>query len=330
MRNHWALVILILLTSISLVAIFTTSRNRQRTTTLRLAHSLNTQHPVHLAMESLAREVKERSQGHLQIQIFPNSQLGSEREMIELTQLGAIDMVKTSTSPLEGFAPVMGIFSIPYVFRSEEHFWNIIEGPIGQSLLLATTNQLLRGLCYYDAGSRSFYSKTQPILTPADLEGLKIRVQNSRTAIDMVKTMGGSPTPISFGELYTALDQGVVDGAENNPPSFLTSRHYEVCQHYTLDEHTRVPDILLIQSLAWTRLSPQHQQLLQSAANNSARFQRELWKSNTAEALQQVQDAGVTLHHPDISLFQQAASPLHQAYQNSPVGHLIQQIQNLP
>jgi tripartite ATP-independent transporter DctP family solute receptor len=330
MRKHWAILILTLLTALSLISLITTSRNRMRTTTLRLGHSLNTEHPVHLAMEALAQEVNERSRGQLQIQIFPNSQLGSEREMIELTQLGAIDMVKTSTSPLEGFAPVMGVFSIPYVFTSEEHFWKIIEGPIGQNLLLAATNQLLRGLCYYDAGSRSFYSKSKPILTPSDLQGLKIRVQNSRTAIDMVKTMGGAPTPISFGELYTALDQGVVDGAENNPPSFLTSRHYEVCPHYTLDEHTRVPDILLIHTHVWDQLTPEYQQILQSSANNSARFQRQLWKTQTAEALQQVQDAGVTIHTPDITSFQQAAIPLHQAYQNSPVGHLIRQIQATP
>ncbi|MGA1237014.1 MAG: TRAP transporter substrate-binding protein [Limisphaerales bacterium] len=330
MRKHWAILTLNLLAALSFIALVTTSRNRMRTTTLRLGHSLNTEHPVHVAMEALAREVHERSQGRLQIQLYPNSQLGSEREMIELTQLGAIDMVKTSTSPLEGFAPVMGVFSIPYVFRNEQHFWNVIEGPIGQNLLLSTTNQLLRGLCYYDAGSRSFYSKTKPILAPADLQGLKIRVQNSRTAIDMVKAMGGSPTPISFGELYTALDQGVVDGAENNPPSFLTSRHYEVCQHYTLDEHTRVPDILLIQTHAWNQLTPEHQQLLQSAANNSARFQRQLWKTKTAEALHTVQEAGVTIHTPDITSFQQAAAPLHQAYQDSPVGPLIQHIQAAP
>jgi tripartite ATP-independent transporter DctP family solute receptor len=321
--------ILTILGSLTVAVVWTLvsgSRWSTESVVLRLGHSLDTKHPVHVAMAFMADEVAGRSEGSLQIEIYANSQLGSEREMIELVQLGALDLVKTSTSPLEGFVPVMGVFSVPYVFNDDEHFWQVLEGSIGQGLLLASVNQRLRGLCYYDAGSRSFYSKTRPIRTPEDLRGLKIRVQNSRTAMAMVQAMGGAPTPISFGELYTALDQGVVDGAENNPPSFLTSRHYEVCKYYTLDEHTRVPDVLLMRTAAWDRLSPEHRQLLQTVALESADFQRRLWREKTAEALEEVQAAGVEILRPDKGPFQQAVRSLHTEYAGTPVGDLMQQI----
>jgi len=305
------------------------TRRSAETVVLRLGHSLDTQHPVHVAMAFMADEVVRRSEGSLRVQIYANSQLGSEREMIELVQLGALDLVKTSTSPLEGFVPLMGVFSVPYVFNDDTHFWQVLEGSIGQRLLLASQDQRLRGLCYYDAGSRSFYSKTRPIRTPDDLRGLKIRVQNSRTAMAMVQAMGGAPTPISFGELYTALDQGVVDGAENNPPSFLTSRHYEVCRHYTLDEHTRVPDVLLIQTAAWERLSAEHQRLLQTVADESANYQRQLWQEKTVEALQEAEAAGVTILRPDKAPFQRAVRLLHAEYAGTPIGDLIRQIADL-
>jgi tripartite ATP-independent transporter DctP family solute receptor len=223
----------------------------------------------------------------------------------------------------------MGVFSVPYVFDDDAHFWRVLDSPLGQSLLLASQDQRLRGLCYYDAGSRSFYTRTRPIRAPEDLRGMKIRVQNSRTAMAMVQAMGGSATPISFGELYTALDQGVVDGAENNPPSFLTSRHYEICRHYTLDEHTRVPDVLLIRTASWQKLSAEHRELLQTVADESAHYQRRLWQEKTAEALQQVEAAGVTILVPDKAPFQQAVRKLQAEYAGSPIGDLIERIAGL-
>ena len=187
--------------------------------------------------------------------IYPSGQLGAERELIELLQIGSLAMTKVSTAPLESFVPEMKIFGIPYVFRDAEHRWKVLNGSIGKQLLLAGEPFFLRGMCYYDAGSRSFYSMDKPIKSPADLEGLKIRVMKSITAVNMVQALGGSPTPIPWGELYTALQQGVVDGAENNPPSFFFSRHYEVCKYYSLDEHTAVPDILLMSTVIWYRLT---------------------------------------------------------------------------
>lgn len=295
-------------------------------TILRMGHGLDISHPVHKAMEMMASDLWMKSGNQVELRIYPNEQLGAERDLIEQVQLGAIDLVKTSTSPLEGFVPVAAIFSLPYVFRDENHYWKTIEGPIGQRLLDAGEDKYLKGLCYYDAGSRSFYSKSKPIESPTDLRGLKIRVQNSRTSMKMIEAMGGSPTPIPFGELYTALEQGVVDGAENNPPSFFTSRHYEVCKYYSLDEHSRVPDIVLMSTFTWGRLPSKTRQWIQEAADASAVFQRELWARRTEDALAQVKAAGVEISRPDKNPFQQAVKELYGEYDGTPVGDLLKEI----
>ena len=279
-------------------------------------------------MEHMASELRKASDGQIDIKIYPGGQLGSERETIELLQLGAIDMVKTSTSPLEGFIPGMGVFGIPYVFRSEDHFWNVLNGPIGKSLMELGADKKIRGLCYYDAGSRSFYTKDRAIKTPADLDGLKIRVQNSRTSIRMIEAMGGAATPISFAELYTALDQGVVDGAENNAPSLLSSRHYEVCKYYSLDEHTMVPDIVLISTETWDRLSTEQQGWLQAAADESVKFQRALWKEKTQETLDKLTAAGVEIIYPDKQPFQGAVKELHESFAGTEPGRWMEAVLN--
>ncbi|MCL4169612.1 UNVERIFIED_CONTAM: hypothetical protein GTU68_011598, partial [Idotea baltica] len=228
-------------------------------------------------MVYMADELERRSGGKLKIQIYPSGQLGSERQCLELLQIGSLDMTKVSAAPLENFSPKTKVLSLPYIFRDEDHAWKVFAGDIGKELLVGAEKYWLRGLCFYDAGSRSFYTKDRPIRTPDDLKGLKIRVQNSQTALQMVSTLGGSPTPISFGELYTALQQGVVDGAENNAPSLYTSRHYEVCKYYSIDEHAMVPDVLLIGTNTWNRLSEQEQTWLQEAADASVTEQRKLW-----------------------------------------------------
>jgi len=196
---------------------------------LKLAHVLDTTHPVHQGMVVMAERLAEKSKGRMRVDIYPSGQLGAERDLIELLQIGSLAMTKVSTAPLEAFVPDMKIFGVPYVFRDDEHRWKVLNGEIGKRLLLAGEPYLLRGMCYYDAGSRSFYTKDRPINTPADLRGLKIRVMKSMTAVKMVQALGGSATPIPWGELYSSLHYGVVDVAANNPPSFYLSRHYEVC-----------------------------------------------------------------------------------------------------
>jgi len=317
----------IALTGITTLAFYARSR-QSNVTVLKLAHSLDETHPVHHAMVFMQKRLEEKSEGRIRLEIFPNEQLGSEREMIEQVQLGCIDMTKTSTSPLESFIPEMGVFSVPYIFRDKIHYWKVLKGPIGETLKQIGTSKGVRGLCYYDSGSRSFYTKDKPILEPDDLKGMKIRVMESKTAMAMVEALGGKPTPIAWGELYTALQQKVVDGAENNPPSLDTSRHYEICKHYSLDEHTMVPDIILISKLTWEKLSPDDQRLLQEVANESMEEQIRLWKIKTEESMRIVQEAGVKVYHPDKTLFVDKVKDMHNSYIGTQVGSLIQQIQD--
>ena len=173
--------------------------------TLILAHGLDTKHSVHKAMTYMSEQLKEISGGKLEIRIYPSQQLGTERQCLELLQIGSVDITKVSAAVMEGFAPVYKVLSIPYMFRSREHAFSVLDGPIGQQILQAGGEFWLRGLCFYDSGSRSFYTKDRPILHPDDLKGMKIRVMSSPTSIEMVKQMGGAATPISWGELYTAL-----------------------------------------------------------------------------------------------------------------------------
>jgi tripartite ATP-independent transporter DctP family solute receptor len=293
---------------------------------LTLAHALEPTHPVHQAMVYMNERLIALSGGSMQLDIYPSAQLGSERETIELMQIGSIAMAKVSTAPLEGFVPTMRLFNLPYLFRDRAHYFAVLDSDIGRELLLAPLPARLRGLGFYDAGSRSFYTKDRPVMTPRDLDGLKIRVQESQTAMEMVRTLGGSPTPIAYGELYTALQQGVVDGAENNPPSFYTSRHYEVARYYTLDEHTAVPDLLLISTRVWDALTARQQQWLQQAVDDSVAFERELWQRDTEAALEAVRAAGVQIIEPDKSAFEADVQSMLGQYEASDLGPLIRRI----
>jgi tripartite ATP-independent transporter DctP family solute receptor len=294
---------------------------------LKLGHSLDTGHAVHKGMVHMAERLDEISDGHMRIDIYPSGQLGGERETVELVQIGSLAMTKVSTSPLESFVPAMQIFSIPYVFRDREHFFTVLDSEIGKELLESTEVARLRGLGYYDAGSRSFYTTDKPVRSPADLKGLKIRVQKSQTSVRMVAALGGSATPISWGELYTALQQGVVDGAENNPPSFYLSRQYEVSKYYSLDEHTSVPDILLMSSRIWDDLAPEQQAWLQEAVDDSVAYQRKLWQEATDEALAAVQAAGVEVIYPDKAPFQEAVVEMKETYAGTEVADLLARIE---
>jgi tripartite ATP-independent transporter DctP family solute receptor len=279
-------------------------------------------------MVYMAQKVAEKSNGRIKVEVFPNEQLGTEKECIEALQLGYMAITKTSTAVMEGFVPKMKIFGIPYLFRDSEHYWKVLNGPIGKELLLAGQDKGLRGLCYYDAGARSFYAK-KPINSPADLKGLKVRVMKSIMSMDMVEAMGGSPTPIAWGELYTSLDQGVVDAAENNPPSFRTSRHYEVCHYYSLDEHTRLPDILIISTRVWNSLSPEFQQVLQEAVDESVVYERKIWAEAEKNDLKIVEDAGVKVTYPDKKPFEDSVKSMWAEYEGTEIGELIKQIQEV-
>jgi len=297
---------------------------------LKLAHGLDPSHPVHKAMVFMADRCKEISNGELTIEIYPSGQLGSEQQCVELLQIGSLAITKVSAAVMESFVEDFKVLGLPYVFRSKEHSFKVLDGEIGKELLLSTEPFWIRGLCFYDAGSRSFYTIDKPIYSPDDLKGLKIRVMKSITAMEMVKAQGGSPTPISWGELYTALQSGVVDGAENNPPSFYTSHHYEVCKYYSLNEHTMVPDVLIISMKVWNKLTDQEKKWLQQAADESVPVERKLWAESEKESLELVEEAGVTIIHPDKKPFADKVVPLLDSYKkNAKLYDLITRIREV-
>ena len=208
-KNNFAVILLC-----ALFLIMTSCRGASEITELKLAHGLSIDHPVHISLEFMAKRINELSEGQLSVDVYPSEQLGSEQQLIELVQIGSIAITKVSAASMQSFADDYKVFGLPYIFRSKEHFFNVIDGGVGNDLLLSTENRWIRGLCYYDSGSRSFYTKNKPITHPDDLAGLKIRVMPSATAVEMIRALGGSATPISWGELYTALQSGVVDGAD--------------------------------------------------------------------------------------------------------------------
>lgn len=308
--------------------LLTACSESSNTRVIKLAHGLDVNHSVHKAMLKMGEDLKTLSNGKMTLKIYPNQQLGSERENLELLQIGSLDMTKVSVGVMENFAPKMKVFGLPFLFRDKQHSFSVLDGPIGQELLNEGEKFWLKGLCYYDAGSRSFYTKAKSIETPNDLSGYKIRVMESATAMDMIRSLGGAPTPISWGELYTALQQGVVDGAENNPPSFFLSRHYEVCKYYSLDEHTMLPDVLVVGTQFWSSLNTQEQEWLQQAAHSSVSYQRELWATSEKEALEAVEKEGVKVVYPDKAPFQEAVKGIYEQYKgDATMWNLIEKIQ---
>jgi tripartite ATP-independent transporter DctP family solute receptor len=295
---------------------------------LKLAHGLDPSHPVSKAMVYMAEECEKLSEGQLKIEIYPSGQLGSEQQCVELVQIGSLAITKVSSAVLESFTEEYKILGIPYIFKSREHAFRVLDGEIGEEILRSTEPFWIRGLCFYDAGARSFYTIDKPIYTPDDLKGLKIRVMKSITAMENVKAQGGSPTPISWGELYTALQSGVVDGAENNPPSFYTSHHYEVCKYYSLNEHTMVPDVLIMNLKIWQELTDQEKEWFQEAVDRSVEVQRELWAASEKESLEAVEAAGVTIIRPDKAPFAERAKYIPEEYRdNQKLYSLIKRIQ---
>ncbi|GAA5038591.1 C4-dicarboxylate ABC transporter substrate-binding protein [Marivirga lumbricoides] len=296
---------------------------------IRLAHTLDTSHPVHKAMEYMGEELKEISGGKMELKIYSGGQLGAERECLELLQMGSLDITKVSAAVMENFVEEYQVLSIPYLFRDKEHFYNMFDGAVGEKILRSGEDFRLIGLCFYDAGSRSFYTKERPIKNARDVEGLKIRVQESKTAIEMVRKLGGAPTPISWGELYTALQQGVVDGAENNPPSFYLSRHYEVCKFYSLNEHVMVPDVLMIGREIWNELNDEEKSWLKEAADRSSKKERVLWQKSEEESLAAVKKEGVEIIRPSKQSFMEELKSMKNNVDNPKIQQLINEIEQI-
>jgi tripartite ATP-independent transporter DctP family solute receptor len=286
-------------------------------TVLRLAHALNVDHPVHGGMVAFADEVARRSGGRLRVEIDADGKLGSERELVEQVQLGSLAMTKASAGQLEAFAPEFALFGLPYLFDDTNHFWRFASTPQGEAMLAATAPRRLIGLTFYDAGARSFYLGTgkPPVRRVEDLRGLSLRVMPSRTAMRMVEAFGAKPVPIPFGELYTALDSGTVDGAENNAPSLFTSRQFEVAGSYSLNGHMILPDVLVIGADAWSRLSMDEQAIVRESALASMQVQRRLWAEEEARSLAAMRERGLEIvDDVDAAGFRAATAGFAQAF----------------
>ena len=299
----------------------------KKTKTLFLAHSLPQSHPVHKGIVYYQDELDKISGGTLKIKIFPDGQLGSEREVVELLQIGSIAITKVSAAVMANFSPDYEVLGVPYLFRDKKHLFDVLEGDVGKEMMEGSSDFLLKGLCFYDAGSRSFYTKTKAVRSPEDLKGLKIRVMNHQMSIDMVNNFGGSATPMAYGELYTALQQGVVDGAENNPPSFVSSNHYEVCKYYTIDEHSSIPDVMVISTKFWNTLTKQEQEWVDQAAKASVVAQKKYWAESVEECFELLAKNNVEVIRPDISLFQEGSKALVEEFsKNSRMKMLVDKI----
>jgi len=296
---------------------------------LRVGHTADVKHSIHRSLIYMAERLRHYSEGSMELKLYSNGQLGSEREMIELTQIGSLAMTKVSAAALEGFVPQMKVFSLPYIFRTREHRWQVLQGEVGLDILKATEKAHLFGMGYFDAGSRSFYSSDSMIASPKDVVGKKIRVMSSQTAVKMIAAFGGAATPISWGELYAALQQGVVDGAENNPPSYFLSRHYEICKFYALNEHTSVPDVIIGSQHIMKALSLQQRKWLSLAMKDATERQKELWLAAENIALEEVKKAGVVVIYPDKQPFFDAVEPFHASYKNTMVGEYLERIKQV-
>lgn len=307
-RQKLSYLLLVLLLTLGIAC-----RSEEEALVVRLGHGLDPSHPVHQAVEHMAERLAAKSEGAMVIDIYPSGQLGTERQLLELLQIRTLDMAQVSSVVLKGFSPLYKVFSLPYVFEDDAHRHAVMEGPIGRKILRSSQDVGMRGLNFYDAGTRSFYTANTPIREPKDVRGLKIRTLNGR----VVNQMGGVVTPISFSELYTALQQGIIDGAENNLPGFYRTHHYELSGYYSLDEHTAPQGVLLVSTHLWKRLSQQERTWLQEAANESARYQKKRWAEATEEALAAVEEAGVEIIRPDRSKFVEAVAPLYNDYKKT-------------
>lgn len=310
------IIALLLLVTISLA--LSACRNTQKTqnVTLRLANNHEEGYPTSVACDEFAKLVKERTNGRITIETYHGAVLGEERSTIEQVRVGGIDFARVSISMLAEFEESLNALQLPYLYRDEEHMWKVLNGEIGEGFLNSEKmkEKGIVGLNWYSGGSRNFYNNKKEIKTPADLKGLKIRVQQSSLMMGLVSAMGANPIPLAFEEVYSAFQTGVIDGAENNWPSFISTSHYEVAQYITMDEHTRVPEMIIASTKTMEKLSSQDQEIIKQAAKESTQKQLELWKAYEKEAQQKAKAAGCTITYLDkgqVEAFQAAVANLN-------------------
>ncbi|MTH64237.1 TRAP transporter substrate-binding protein [Paracoccus shanxieyensis] len=286
-------------------------------------------YPTVEGVKAMAAEVKEKTEGRICIEVFPSSQLGEEKDTIEQTQFGVIDMIRASFGSFNDIVPITQTVSLPYLYKSDEHMHKVMDGPIGEEIAKAFEEKDLVPLAYYDGGARSFYNSKKPIRTVEDLKGLKFRVMQNDVFVDMMSALGASATPMPYGEVYSSIQTGVIDGAENNFPSYDSSGHAEVAKYFTLDQHLMVPELVAVSKTSWEKLTPEDQAVLRDAARNSATLQRKLWAEQEKASEDKVTAAGAEIiKDVDKTAFVEAMVPVYEKYVTTPEAQdLVKRIQ---
>jgi tripartite ATP-independent transporter DctP family solute receptor len=273
-------------------------------------------YPTVVAVENMGKRIAAATDGRITFQMFPNSVLGGEKEMIEQTQVGAIQILRTSLGPVGPVVPEVNVFNMPFVFRDIKHMRAVIDGPIGQELLDKISDSPARmiGLAWMDGGSRSLYTK-KPVRKPEDLKGQKIRMMGNPLFVDTMNAMGGNGISMGYGEVFTALQTGVIDGAENNPPSLYTANHFKAgAKYYTQTNHLIIPEILVMSKVTWDKLSPADQAVVKKAARDAQFEQRQLWDAAVADYSAKLKAEGVEFIEMDNKAFYDATAPVRAKY----------------
>lgn len=299
--------------------------------TLRLAETHPADYPTTLGNYEFARLVEEKTEGRIKIEVYPSAQLGEEKAVIEQVQIGAIDLARTSIGPLTEFSPSLNVLQLPYIYQDGEHMWKVLNSEIGDQFLESVEASNFIGLGWFDPGARNFYNSVREIKSLADLKGLKLRVMQSQLMMDMVSALGASPTPMPYGEVYSSIQTKVIDGAENNWPSYDTSSHFEVAKYYTIDEHIRVPEIIIASKVALSKLSADDLATLKEAAKEAQMFQREKWAEKEKVSRDKVTAAGSIITELDPAAkaeFQAAMEPLYEKYAGD-YADVIEKIQGM-
>lgn len=276
-------------------------------------------YPTVEAVKQMGRALAEKTNGKMNIRVFPSGALGTEKDTIEQLKLGGLDMMRINVGALNSVVPETLVTVLPFIFRDTAHMRSVLDGPIGDDILKAMEAQGLIGLAFYDSGSRSFYTAKKPIKSLEDFKGLKIRVQPSELFVGMVNALGANPTPMPYGEVYTALKTGIVDGAENNWPSYESSRHFEAARYYSLTEHSLAPEVLVFSKPIWDRLSKDDQALIRQAAKDSVPYMRKLWDEREINSRKLVEAGGAQI--TTIANKQElidAMKPVYEKFANTP------------
>lgn len=263
-----------------------------RSRPLFAADSQPDDYPTTQGIYAIDRLLNERTNGEMRVRVYPGGQMGAEKDTLEIAVFGGLDLTRVNLAPINSIVPETIVLALPFLFRSIAHSRAAFDGAVGRKILDSMMPYGLRGMCYYDSGARSFYNTKRPIHSPADIAGMKIRVQNSDIYVAMMQALGANPTPIPYGEVYQSLVQGVVDGAENNFPSYESSRHFEAARHYSLTRHVMAPEVLVASRRSWDRMTVEEQTYLQDAATESVPIMRKLWDARVEVSKKRVLDSG--------------------------------------